>query len=236
MTNTKPIRQEMMWIRDAEAASPALTDAGRRLARTLTRLIVEDGPVEAGRLADSLGLTREAVEEMLGTSPWIYRDGRGQVVGFWGLSAVETPHQLIFGDRHVYAWCAHDTLFLGIVLDILFDRPVHVESTCPVTGKPIRLDVSPSGVRNIRPEGAVMSFLRPSHPEASLSGDVITNVCHYVQFFASSDAARTWTAAHEGTFPITIEQAWPFAQETALHEWLGLSIETSHDQARAGAG
>lgn len=229
MTNTTPIREEMTWIREAAAGSPALADADRRLARTLTRLIVEDGRVETGRLADSLDLSREAVEEMLGAWPWIYRDEQGQVLGFWGLSAVETPHQLIVGDRHAYAWCAHDSLFLGIVLDILFDRPVHVESTCPVTSRPIRLDVSPSGVRNIKPEGAVMSFLRPADPEAALSGDVITNVCHYVHFFASSDAARTWTAAHEGTFPLTIEEAWPFAQETALHEWLGLRVEPSHD-------
>jgi alkylmercury lyase len=222
MTSTKPIREELNWMREEAAASPALTDADRRLVRALTRLMVQDGPVPTARLAGALGRPREEVEEALDALPFIYHDEQGHIVGFWGLSAVETPHRLVQDGRQVYAWCAQDTLFLSIVLDILFDRPVRVESTCPTTGARIRLDVSSSGVTGVEPEGVVMSFLRPPDPAAALSGDAVTNLCHFIHFFASEEAAREWTTAHEGTFPLEIEDAWPFARETALHEWFGV--------------
>lgn len=207
-------------MREVEGESPGLSDEDRRLARALTRLMVQDGAVEPGRLADALGRTQAEVETALEALPWTFRDEQGRVAGFWGLSAVETTHRVLVDGRQVYTWCAQDALFLSIVLDILFDRPVRIESTCPTTGTLIRLEVSPSGVTKVEPEGTVMSFIRPSDPKAALAGDAIANVCHYIHFFASHEAALAWTASHQGTFPIAIEDAWPFARQTALSQWL----------------
>jgi alkylmercury lyase len=124
------------------------------------------------------------------------------VVGFWGLSVTEMPHRLRAEGRNLYTWCAWDTLFLPIALG----EQVEVESICPTTGEPITLTVSPDGVSDVDPPGAVMSFLLPG--EQSFSGDVIRGFCHFVHFFASDDAARAWTAEHAGTFELSIEDGF----------------------------
>lgn len=223
MTSIKSPRDELSWMREAQATSPEPTDEDRRLARALTRLMVQDGPVEPGRLAAALGRTHADVQAALDALPLTYADDGGRIVAFAGASTVETTHRLLMDGRTLYSWCAQDALFLSIVLDILFDRQVQIESTCPTTGAGIRLEASTSGVANLEPEGTVMSFVRVSDPGAVLTGDVddaITNFCHYVNFFASREAALAWTAEHEGTFPVAIEEAWPFARETALRQWL----------------
>jgi alkylmercury lyase len=223
MTTIKPTREELNWTREAYASSPALTDDDRRIGRALTRLMVQDGPVEARRLAGTLGRTEAEVEAALEGLPLIYRDEEGRVAGLMGLSAIETPHRLLLDDRSAYGWCAQDALFLSIVLDILFDRQVRIESTCPSTGTTVRLEASPSGITKVEPEGTVMSFLRVTDPGAVVSGDArtaITDFCHYVHFFASREAAVAWTAEHKGTFPVEIEEIWPFAQEIALRQWI----------------
>jgi alkylmercury lyase len=181
-----------------ESALQLVNDEDRRNALTLTRLLGEGEPVEAERLAAALGRSGPDVAKALAEIPGIYRDARERVVGSWGLSVFETPHRLRVEGRELYAWCAWDSLFLPVVLG----EEVEVESTCPTTGTRITLAVSRESVSDVSPPTAVMSFLRPG--EEGFSGDVIRSFCHFVHFFASPEAARTWTAEHEGTFQISI--------------------------------
>jgi alkylmercury lyase len=188
--------------RELDAALPPLNDEDWRLARTLVRLLGEGEPVAPECLADALGdSTRQAADSIAGL-PLVYRDDQGRVVGFWGLSVVEMPHRLRADGRNLYAWCAWDTLFLPIVLG----EQVDVESACPTTAEPVTLTVSPEGVSDVHPSGAVMSFVLPG--EEGFSGDVIRGFCHFVHFFASDDAEQAWTAGHEGTFRLSIEDGF----------------------------
>jgi hypothetical protein len=41
---------------------------------------------------------------------------------------------------------------------------------------------------------------------------VIRSFCRFVHFFASRDAAATWTAEHPGTFSIPVEDAFEIAR------------------------
>ncbi|MGH2989983.1 MAG: organomercurial lyase [Solirubrobacterales bacterium] len=180
------------------AALPPLDDDDRRSARTLVRLLAQGDPVEPERFASALGRSTPDAAKAIAGLPLVIRDDAERVVGFWGLSVVEMPHRLRADGRNLYTWCAWDTLFLPVALG----EQVGVESTCPTTAQPITLTVSPEGVSDVHPSGAVMSFLLSG--EEGFSGDVIRGFCHFVHFFASEDAARTWTAEREGTFQLSI--------------------------------
>ena len=41
-----------------------------------------------------------------------------------------------------------------------------------------------------------------------LGVDVIESFCHFVHFFSSRDAGETWTAEHDGTFLLSLEEAF----------------------------
>jgi alkylmercury lyase len=188
--------------RELDVALPPLSDEDRPVARTLVRLLGKGEPVEPERLADALGVSTREAAEAIGELPFVYRDDDGRVVGFWGLSVAEMPHRLRADGRNLYTWCAWDTLFLPIALG----EQVEVESACPTTGEPITLTVSPDGISNLQPSGAVMSFRLPG--EQGFSSDVIRSFCRFVHFFASDDSARAWTAGHEGTFQLSIDDGF----------------------------
>jgi alkylmercury lyase len=196
-------------VQQLDGALPPLGDEDRRVARTLVRLLGEGDPVEPERLAAALGGSASEAAEAIARLPLVYRDRDERVVGFWGLSVAETPHRLRADGRDLYTWCAWDTLFLAIALG----ERVEVESTCPTTAEPITLTVSPESVGDVHPQGAVMSFLLPG--ERGFSGDVIRGFCHYVHFFASKEAARAWTAEHDGTFELSIEDGFELGRRWA---------------------
>ncbi len=77
-------------------------------------------------------------------------------------------------------------------------------STCPVTGEPIKLTVTPEGVTRTSHPDVVVSFLRPDAP---FDAGVIQSFCHFVLFFASSQAGERWVTEHPGTFLLTIGDA-----------------------------
>jgi hypothetical protein len=89
----------------------------------------------------------------------------------------------------VYGWCAWDTLFITKILG----KETHVESADPLTGETVRLTVTLEALQEVRPEGAVVSFLLPTGP---FGADVVQSFCHFVHFFASRQSAQRWTADH----------------------------------------
>lgn len=196
------------------AFRPMTGEHDRRLAGTLYRLLAEGQPVETGRLAEAVDSPEGEVAADLAEAPFeviVYQDDQGRVVGFGGLAVAElgeTPHRLHVGGPELYAWCADDALFLPIVLD----REARVESSCPTTGERITLTVSPEGVSDLEPSGAVMSFLDPGTLEArgveGWGGDVIRNGCHFIHFFASDEAAQAWISQHPGTIQLSIEDGF----------------------------
>jgi hypothetical protein len=116
----------------------------------------------AGTPRRSGGAATGAVRELLDSWPGVYRED-GRMVGFWGLALGQMPHRLYVDGRELRAWCAWDTLFLPE----LIGKPARVESSCSTTGQRVSLEVMPGqGVRDVSPEGAVLSFLRRDEPFA----------------------------------------------------------------------
>jgi hypothetical protein len=81
------------------------------------------------------------------------------------------------------AFCTSDALELPVLLD----RPGVAESTCPATGQPIRVELTPTEVLTVDPPDAVVSTVRPTQAVTD-----IRTYCDLGNFFSSPDAASDW--------------------------------------------
>jgi alkylmercury lyase len=207
------------------AARPALDLEQQRLAISLYRLLAEGAPAEREDLAARTGSALDKVGRFLDEQPGVHLDEQGRVVAFWGLALDGTPHRMTVRGRELRAWCAWDTLFLPELLG----ETVAVASTCPATGAPIALVVTPEDVRQVQPAGTVLTFLRRERP---FDADTITTFCRYVPFFASDDAAGEWTAQHPGTFVLSLAQGIEIAHRANRHSAASATSGSSGSPAR----
>lgn len=187
-------------------AGGELDDGGRRIALAIYRLLTGTTPVTPARIADTTGVGPADVEARLDEWAGVFRNRDGAVVGFWGLA--QQPLEPEFrldddsGDTVGYAWCAWDTLFLPTVLD----QPLDVTARDGLTGEPIGLTVTPTGVEQYAPDDAVVSFLAP---EGTWEADVMVSFCHKVLFFANQANADRWIAGQtDQLFTLTVPEAF----------------------------
>ncbi len=114
---------------------------------------------------------------------WLEHDPSGELVGVAGLSRARTPHELKFGQRTLYAWCAFDCMFLPELLG----APLVVRSTCPASGEEITLRVSARAVEHVTPKDTVISFVTPD--AADVAQNLRPAFCRKVRFFTIARAA-----------------------------------------------
>lgn len=187
------------------AAHPKLDPSQQRLALATFRLLGEGEPVSAERLAEHVDLPVDEITWYLDEWPAIQRDKQGRVVAFWGLTLKPTSHALEVDGRTLYAWCALDTLFLPELLG----RPARVRSTSPDTGETVTLVVDGSTVRDVSPEGAVLTL----HEVAGFDlQDVVGTFCCFVHFFPSEQAASAWAERNEGTYVASIADGFEYGR------------------------
>jgi alkylmercury lyase len=190
------------------AAVPTLDPAEQRLALRLYRMLLAGKPVTTADLAARAGMQARLVEAALGRWPGVFRDRKGRIVGFWGLAIRGMPHRFATEAGEITTWCALDPMLIAP----LVTEAALVESADPVSGEQIRLTVTPGGVHDISPPGAVVSMLAPDGP---FGHDIVQSFCHFVHFFASERTAQAWVAAHPGTFLLSLDDAF----EVASRSW-----------------
>ena len=172
---------------------------GHELIPHAVRLLADGAPVELEQLAEASGLPLEAVQATLGEQASAERDERGRLVGF-ALTLRPTPHRYTTGPRTLYAWCADDALMFPVILG----RPATVESTCPQTGQPIRIELTPDAVQRVEPPNAVLSAVRP----AGTFADVRASTCELGHFFSSRAAAAQWAAEHRDGYIHSVQESF----------------------------
>jgi alkylmercury lyase len=195
---------DLMSLASAVAqAVPDLDEEQQRIALAVYRRLAEGSPAPASEIAEQADASVQRVQELLGSSPGVFLDRDGRVVGFWGLTIhrLAPTHRLNANGRELYGWCAWDTLFLPGILG----TSSRAESVCPTTGETISLVVSDSGIVETSHPDAVVSFLLP---DRGFGADVIQSFCHFIYFFASREAGEAWTTEHEGTFLLSLEDAF----------------------------
>ena len=163
------------------------------------RLLSDGEPVALDRLAAAIGWAGEDVEAALEQQTSAERDRQGRLVGLT-LTLRPTPHRVTIDGRTLYAWCASDTLMFTVMLG----RPTLVESTCPQTGQPIRIELTPAAVLGLDPPAAVMTAVRPTGRLA----DVRATTCSHGHFFSSAAAATDWTREHPDGYVHPVAEAF----------------------------
>lgn len=176
---TDALQRNISFFR-AQLASWPLPDLVPRLAR----LLAGGDPVTVQQVANAGGWTQEQVQAALARHPRVDFDEHGRIAGF-GLTLHPTPHSFTFDGQTVYGFCASDALGFPVILD----RHGRIESTCPATGRPIRVEVTPSEVLNVHPPEAVVSTVRPTQAVTDIRA-----YCDLGNFFSSPDAATDWLA------------------------------------------
>jgi alkylmercury lyase len=172
---------------------------GFRAIPHLLRLLARGEPVALAGLAGVGGHSGAELERVLRAQPGTEWDGDGRLVGF-GLTPRPTGYRFLVGGKTLCTWCASDTLFFTVILG----EDTAVESTCPATGVPIRLQITPGGVRSVWPSDAVVS----QRHRGELAGNLRSDVCDHGRFFASAAAASGWAAGHPDGRVLTIAEAF----------------------------
>ncbi|HLZ61092.1 MAG TPA: organomercurial lyase [Ktedonosporobacter sp.] len=170
-----------------------------RLWLPLWQLLAEGSPVRLPRLAS---LSQRSLNEIQAELPSldVRLDEEGNILAS-GLSLVQTRHQLHVGEQTLYTWCALDTLAFPPVLG----RPARVISSCPATGKAIRLTVTPEAISDLSEAGAVVSVRLPGE-ETNLC-HVQEDICNDGYFFVSHEVASAWPSLHPSAVLLDVEEA-----------------------------
>lgn len=180
------------------------------------QLLAKGEPVTAEDLAATTRRPVETVRRALSALPSVELDAHGRVIGN-GITLHPTPHRFTVDGRHLYTWCALDTLMFPAVLD----QVAHVQSPCPATGDPVHLTVYPDRVEDVEPAPAVVSIVIPDDVS-----DVRAAFCNQVHFFVSPQAAQPWLDQHPGTTVLSVQDAFAVGRQiTATH------VEPPTDQA-----
>jgi len=65
--------------------------------------------------------------------------------------------------------------------------------------------VDPDGVRELDASTTLVSMLSP---DESFDQQVISSFCHFVHFFSSSEEGEAWVSQHQGTFLLSVPEAY----------------------------
>ena len=173
------------------------------------RLLARGRPVALDEIAESAGVSVEQIEALLRGQPGCEWDEDGRLVGF-GLTQRPTAHRLVLPTGTLYTWCAIDTLFFPLMLG----APATAESSCPATGRSIRVELVPDAAPSVSPEHAVVSEIL-----AETVCDIRAEVCDHGHFFASAQAASGWSDRRPDGRVLSVREA--FAQAARACEALG---------------
>ena len=185
----------------AERLSGQLHCEQEDLCRPIVQQVTRGKPVTLAALRASLQVSQDELEQRLAKlPPDVEVDRAGNIVGL-GVTLVPTSHRVQLGGKHLYTWCAFDTVLLPSSLHI----EVQVQSTCPVTGQLITFVATPEGViRDLSPAGSVMSLVVPTQG----GGDCTrASFCQQSLFFQSEQAASAFLADHPEALLLSVEEA-----------------------------
>jgi alkylmercury lyase len=169
----------------------------------LLRLLGEETSVSPEQLATATHHTRAEVEAFLqSTDLVVCRDG--------SIDLSPDPHLIQLEKKTLTGACALDTL----VYPVLLGRWAHVLSTCPATGRQIRLTITAEArIEDLDPQAAVLSLRLPS--ETTNVCNVRETVCHYGHFFVDREHASTWPGLHPEAVLLSVEEGAQLAREIA---------------------
>lgn len=206
---------------------PVMTNDSQRLSLSIYQLLGKGLAVSIAQLSTHSGLscdyiTRE-LRRIANTDSCENKQDNNKkhdnqtnsLVSFLGLTLNKTDHLFTVNNNDLYTWCAWDGLFITQLLE----SRVRLTSQCPVSNEIVVITVSKSGVDDTDMQDVCMSMLMPT--DAAMQKNLRGHFCEYVKFFRSVKAGQQWCDANEGTFLLSIEQAWQLALQVNQARYSG---------------
>jgi len=183
-------------------------EAELRLQVIALQLLSKGEPVSPDRLAEAWNMPIEQVQAIfeqaskLGT---LQLDNSGNMVGT-AISLIPSSHKFQIDGKNLYAWCAYDAIYAPGVIG----KNGIIDSADPISNEPIRIMVSPEGVKESEPKGI---FATVVGMDADARGGAESPRCNQMQFFVSEENANKWSADHPGVSIMTVDQLFDVARE-----------------------
>lgn len=186
-------------------------DRSRLLTRVM-RTLAQGRPVseqQVDQIINGLEIAHDEADQFL--REVTERDAGDSIVGIMGLSLNATAHRFSVGGTRLWSWCAVDTLFLPALLQ----QTATVESESPVSGGLVSLTVSPQGVEDVTPSGAVVSIVIVDPDNADTSSVEATRgtFCCHMSFFASRDEAERWAVGRDDIEILSVDEAFALSRQ-----------------------
>jgi alkylmercury lyase len=132
-------------------------------------------------------------------------DAQGNLIG-GVLSLVPTTNRIAFDGDELYAWCAYDAIYApGVV-----GKTANIVSEDPLTREPIKVTISPSGVQNVQPAGAVVSVVNAN---TDFRAGPTSPRCSLQLFFSSRDSATRWLGDRTDVIILSVEEVFEIARQ-----------------------
>jgi len=170
--------------------------------------LAKGNPISPAQLADIWEMPLEQVRAILDqaeTNGQVEIDAQGNLVGAV-LSLNPTHHQVLMGNKLLYAWCAYDAIYASGVVG----KPAQIVSKDPVTGEMIRVSMTPTGVETVQPENAVVSVVSTG---ADMGTGPESSRCTQMHFFGSRESAEQWKQNLVGIYIFTVEEVFKVVKE-----------------------
>ncbi len=170
-------------------------------------------PVPSTRVAEVWGRPVSETEALARQLSWPpgTRVEKGLITVNPELEPLAPRRQLQIGARRFgVTGCAPDVFLYAPLV-----RPSLVlGETCPVTGTPIRVVFTPSGVESVDPSGAVLPVPDPQALDRAkeMGLDCDSNepggLCSQTPLYSSAEAAQAWLTDHPGGRLFPVGEAW----------------------------
>ncbi len=178
------------------------TEAEQRFIIALYRHLADGAPVGTQTLAESLGMSLEDVQASLDKLPSFYigYDDEGRVLEWGGFGLDGGNNRFNIRGHDMWAWCAWDALFIPASVG----EAASVSAEDPLSGKTVSLTVTASGVKDVQPLEAVMTFALPGM--AAFPNFATFSFQKTVHFFESRASAETWARQNPGPVVVSLDE------------------------------
>lgn len=209
---TTPTVAELLDAWTSRSATTRVGETDNR-HRAALRLLAEGEPVEPADIASATG------QPVADVQTWLARmaaagyeiDEEGRLVGA-ALTLRPTTHQIRVRGNDLYAWCGFDTFFLPILLQ----EPAAISSTCPVTGRAIKLDLGANAeLLNVQPATTMVAIVGPAVLDACDKAGPTSAICTQMPLLADPEAAEHWLQDRPGVAIVDVDTAATLARAYA---------------------
>jgi alkylmercury lyase len=210
MPQDRQVRRRIATLTDLLVDRWVVVD--RAALRPLFPLLATEGPVRREMVSAATGRKGRQLEDLLEAAR-AGRDERGRLVELFGVSVETSRHRIVVDGRELFACCA----LVSLMVPMMVDRLVRIESSDPISGRTIRLEVDPRRVRWVEPRPAVAGLVVADR--VAMANDVRAALCGHILYFESPRSRRRFLSVDRRRFAVGIDDLQKIAASLYARIW-----------------